>query len=342
MRLFSTIIIFLISFTSGAQTLGGSTVFNFLKLSNTPQLSALGGINVSQPSNDVGMAFHNPSLLESSMHSQVNAVFNDFYAGISAYHLSGAYHYEKLKINFGAGLHYFNYGEIQGTDAAGNLMGALRPTDWVFQVFASKAYLTKWNLGAAIKFVNSNYGQYRSNGMAMDVGLSFKDTANLFYASLVARNMGFQIKPYEGTDAGDLPFDIQIGITKRLSNAPFSFSFTAHHLHQFDILYNDTSFNNEGGLDNSKTGFSFDKLFRHIILSSTVYLGDRVEVQLGYNHLRRKELNIGESGNGLNGFSIGAGVHLNRFSVRYARSHYQNNSGYNQFGLNLALKQFTK
>jgi hypothetical protein len=38
-----------------AQTLGGNAVYNFLKLSNTSQLIALGGINISQPSTDVGM-----------------------------------------------------------------------------------------------------------------------------------------------------------------------------------------------------------------------------------------------------------------------------------------------
>ena len=118
---------------------------------------------------------------------------------------------------------------------------------------------------------------------------------------------------------------------------------TAHHLHRFDLRYNDAAYNADNDLANDSTKkFIIDKLFGHFVFATTIYLGDKVELQAGYNYLRRKELNIGESGNGLNGFSIGAGVHLNRFSVRYARSHYQNNSGYNQFGLNLALKQFTK
>jgi hypothetical protein len=55
--------IFLLFLNKGvtAQTLGGSSVFSFLKLSSTPQLIALGGVNVSQPSNDVGLAFSNPA-----------------------------------------------------------------------------------------------------------------------------------------------------------------------------------------------------------------------------------------------------------------------------------------
>lgn len=324
-----------------AQTLGGNTVFNFLKLPNTPQLSALGGINVSQMSSDIGLAFNNPALLRPEMHSQMNAVFNSFYAGISSYHLSLGYRHPKLNTNFLWGLNYINYGSTLETDASGNILGKFRPTDWVMHFSASKSYLEKWNYGATLKFVSSNYGQYRSNGLAVDVGVLYRDSAHFFSASLVAKNMGFQLKEYDGTDPGDLPFDLQVGLTKRLEKAPFGFSVTAHHLHQFDLNYNDTSFNNENGFDNlSSSKFTLDKLFRHFVFATTIYLGDKVEVTAGYNHLRRQELNIGRGGNGLNGFSLGAALILDKLQVRYARSHYQNGTAYNQFGLNMTLNRY--
>lgn len=324
-----------------AQTIGGSSVFNFLKLPSTPQLTALGGVNVSQQTNDVGMVFNNPALLSSQMHTQMNAVFNDFYAGIKAYHLSLGYRSQPLNTNFAWGLHYFDYGQITQTDASGNILGTFRPTDWVMQVSASRTYLEKWHYGATLKFISSNYGQYRSNGIAMDVGLLYRDTANLFSASLVAKNMGTQLKKYEGTVADDVPFDLQLGISKRLDNAPLGFSITAHHLHQFDTRYNDTLFDNENGFGNDPTRkFTLDKIFRHFVFATTIYFEDRVEVQVGYNHLRRKELNIGDAGNGLNGFSMGVGVKLNKLDIRYARAQYQNNTGYNQLGLNLPLNQY--
>jgi hypothetical protein len=324
-----------------AQTLGGNAVFNFLKLPNTPQLTALGGINVSHPSADIGLVFNNPALLKPSMHTQMNAVFNSFYAGIQAYHLSLGYRNEPLQTNFAWGLHYFNYGAVTQTDASGNVMGQFRPVDWVMQVSASRSYLEKWNYGATLKFINSSYGQFRSNGIAIDVGVLYSDTANLFSASVVVKNMGAQLRKYAGTDPGDLPFDLQVGLTKRLAKAPFSFSITAHHLHQFDIAYSDTTFNNENGFENAGTKkFSFDRLFRHFVIATTIHAGDRVEVQAGYNHLRRKELNIGDGGNGLNGFSLGIGVLFNKLHIRYARSHYQNNTAYNQLGLNMKLNEY--
>ena len=336
-----TILFLLLSVAIEAQTLGGNSVFNFLKLPNTPQLSALGGVNVSQPSNDIGLVFNNPALLRPAMHTQMNAVFNNFYSGIKVYHLSLGYHNEKLKTNFSWGLNYFDYGNTSETDASGNVLGKFRPTDWVMQVSASRSYLEKWNYGATVKFISSNYGQYRSNGLAMDIGILFDDTAKLFSASIVAKNMGTQLKKYDGTDPDDLPFDLQIGLTKRLENAPFSFSLTAQRLHQFNISYNDTAFNNDNGFDNrSSNKFSFDKLMNHFVLATTIYLGDRVEVMAGYNFLRRKELSIGNATNGLNGFSLGAGVMLGKLQIRYARAYYQSNTAFNQLGLNMKLNDY--
>jgi len=324
-----------------AQTLGGNSVFNFLKLPATPQLTALGGINTSHISNDVGLSFNNPALLRPSMHTQLNAVFNGLYNGISAYHLSLGYHHEKLNTNFGWGIHFINYGSIQETDASGNVYGSLHPTDWVMQISASRSYMEKWNYGATLKFVSSNYGQFRSNGIAVDVGLLYHDTAALFSASILVKNMGTQLKTYEGTDPDDLPFDLQLGVSKRLENSPFGFSLTAHHLHQFDIRYNDTDFNDVNGFPNgSDKKFTFDKLFRHVVIAANVYLADKVELTAGYNYLRRKELNIGNTGNGLNGFSMGAALMLPKLQVRIARSQYQRNTAYTQFGLSLALNQY--
>jgi hypothetical protein len=341
MRSRLTILSLIIYFNCSAQTLGGNSVFNFLKLSNTPQLTALGGVNISQPSDDVGLAFNNPALLKPAMHTQLNTVFNSFYAGISVYHLSMALRNEKLKTNFSWGLNYFNYGSTTETDAAGNIIGKFRPVDFVLQCSASRSYLEKWNFGATLKFINSSYAQYHSNGLAIDAGLIYQDSAKLFTAAVEVKNLGFQLKKYDGTDPDELPFDLQAGITKRLQNAPFSFSLTAQRIHQFDIIYNDTSFNNENGFSNSSNKkFSFDKLLNHFILATTVYLGDKVEVQAGYNFLRRKELSIGNGGNGLNGFSMGAGVSLGKITVRYARAYYQSNTALNQFGLNIKLNEY--
>lgn len=322
-----------------AQGLGGSTVFNFLDLPNTPQLTALGGINNSAITNDVGLSFTHPALLRSSMHAQFDASFSNLYGGIRNYNCWAAMHSSRWQTNFAAGVDFIDYGNITQTDPSGNIMGDTRPSDYVIQAAASRQYEKKWFYGVTLKFIHSAYGIYRSSGMAMDIGVNYYDSAQLFQVGLTLRNMGVQLSPYPGTERQALPFDLSLGLTKRLAKAPLQFSFTAHHLQEFNIRYNDTLFNNYNGFDqNNKNGsFTVDKLFRHFILAAQAFPEDRVELTIAYNYLRRKELNIGPAGNGFTGFSFGLGVLLKKLQLRYARGFYNNTSGYNQFGLNLRL-----
>ena len=103
-----------------------------------------------------------------------------------------------------------------------------------------------------------------------------------------------------------------------------------------------TTFNNDNnfGSTNNQKNYTFDKFFRHFIIATQIYIGDYLEVSLGYNHLRRQELNIGNSGNGVNGFSLEVGALFNKIQIRYARAYYQNNTAYNQLGLNLQLNKY--
>lgn len=342
MKISSYIFLILISTQSGAQTLGGSATFNFVKLSASPLLTSLGGVNASYTANDIGLAFYNPALLKPSMHTQMLAAFNDFYTGIKTYHLSMGYYNPAIKTSFAYGIHYINYGDIQHTDAAGNMFENFRPTDWVMQVSASHSYLQKWNLGTTIKFINSDYRLYKSNALAVDIGLQYHDSSNLFSASVLVKNLGVQLKKYNNTSEEELPFDLVVGITKRLAKAPFGFSFTANNLNVFDIRYNDENDNlvNVLGQDQANKKYLFDKIFRHVILAAHIYVESKIEFNMGYNHLRRQELSIGNSGNGLNGFSIGAGLLLNKMQIRFTRTNYQNNTAFNQLGLNLKLNEY--
>ena len=324
-------------FISRTQTLGGSSAYNFLKLPATPILTAMGGINVSYKTNEVGASQNNPALLNADLNSQLNVAFNSFLAGIKTYNLTGAYYHEKLNTTFSGTIYFVDYGTIPQTDAAGNVAGNFHPVDYVVQVSAARQYLERWNYGATIKWIESNYQLYKSSAIAVDFGVHYSDSVHKIDAGIVAKNMGVQFKTYAGT-AEDLPFDLQVGITKKLEKAPFGFSLQAQHVYQFNTLYNDVAFNNVNNFS-SNNNF-FNKIFNHFVIASHIYLGENLEATVGYNHLRRTELNIGTSGNGLNGFSMGIRAKFLKWQVLYARSNYQRNVSYNQLGLTLQLNQF--
>jgi len=320
------------------QSIGGRNVYNFLEQANPVQVTGLGGINISSISSDPAMGFNAPSLLKDSYDEQVALSFQSLYGGIKNYQLFGVLHSNKVQTTFSGGIHYFNYGEITQTDAAGIEQGEFKPSDYIIQGGFSRTYLNNWSYGANLKFIKSSYGIYRSSGIAADMSVTYLDTLHLFQATLLLRNLGFQLSAYEGTEKDILPFDIQLGISKRLKNAPLQFSFTAHHMNEYELLDSDTAFNNENGFGTMGSVSTADQIFSHIVVSSQLYLGDKLELNAAYNHLRRKELNIGNSGNGLNGFSMGLGLIFPIIQLRYARSYYQNNRSFHQVGISFSFK----
>jgi hypothetical protein len=320
-----------------AQTLGGNSVFSFLQLPQTTQQAALGGVNISNLTTDVGLISANPALLQEKMHQQVHASFNSFFAGINNYGLSTAYYLPKKEITLGAAIQYINYGNITQTDAIGNILGNFSPTDYAVSVMASKILYQRFSVGTTAKFINSNYGQYRSNGAAIDIGINYIDTANLLQIAFVVKNMGTQLKTYDGSsNKQELPFDMQIGITKRLAKAPLQFSFTAHQLQRLNSFYNDTAFNNSEGLSNNEVSFA-NKILQHCVVAAQAFLSNKIELTLGYNFLRRTNLNIANSANGVNGFTMGLGLYLKKVHLRYATGFYQRHQ-FHQVGINFNWK----
>ncbi len=316
-----------------AQTLGGQTIFNFLSASNGPQLSALGGVNVSNEGNDLSMAYMQPALLRDSMNWQMVANFNSQYAGIDDYNWMLAHHLEGSDLNLAIGLVFVDYGSITQTDPSGNILGQFRPRDYDLQGTVSGKYLERWYYGFTFKYIGSDLGMYSSNGIAADVGLNYQIPGKGWQFGIVASNMGTQLKTYDGADKEELPFDLKLGISKRLLKAPFQFSLTFDHIHEWNLTYADTAYNQATGAS-SGSGFAH-QLLEHMVFGAQLYASKYIEVSLGYNYLLREELSLTSVSNGLTGMSFGVGLLLPPFSFRYARTGYQNNTGYNQIGINI-------
>lgn len=318
-----------------AQTLGGASAYNFLKLSTSPLATASGGANISYRVGEVSTTATNPALLRPSLSTQINASFSSFLGGIKKHSLNGAYHVEDWQTTFGGHINYTDYGSIPATDAAGNVSGDFRPVDFVVQVSAARKYLERWTYGGTLKFINSSYQNFRSSALAVDIGLNYFDSASRFSASVVASNMGTQLKTYAGVGE-DLPFDLQIGITKRLAKAPFGFSLTAQNVHRYNLNYNDTEFNSANGYSSPS---AVQNLFNHFIAATHIYIGQHVEATIGYNHLRRQELSLPEGGSGLTGFSAGLRIIFQKLQILYGRSVYQRGVGLHQIGITTQLNR---
>ena len=326
-----------LAFTGGhSQTLGGSSAFNFLRLQLHPQAGALGGRNVSHFGADLGMISENPSLLRKRHHSAVSANFTSLAPTITGLYAAGAYHLEKKAITLALGITHLGYGEQPETDASGNILGTFRAFDQMLGLTVSRIYNKKWHYGSTLKFINSRYGGFASQGLALDMGLNYYNEERMIQFGFAAKNMGVQLKSY-GNRKEDLPFDMVLGMTKQLEKAPIRFSITGQRMHQFDLLYNDTLFNQTNFGSTPRTNLG-TKIFSHLILGTDILVGEKIVLTGGYNILRRRELRIQNISSGLTGFSYGFNLHLQRLKFYYARTHYQSSLSHHQISFSFNLQ----
>lgn len=346
--IFTGIFVLLLSAAASvAQVTGGKAAFEFLRMPQSPHITALGGISVSNPAQDISLAIQNPSLMRPALHNQLSVGYNSYYAGIGVANLQYGYHFEKIQTSFVGGIQYLNYGNFKQTDASGNELGSFRANDFAISIGASRSYLTRWRYGAAVKLAYSSLYDKKAMAVLADVGATYYDTSRLITVAIAAKNMGSMIKKYSASNPAEpMPFDLQIGFSKRFAHLPLRVSATAHHLYEWDVRYNnpaDVERNSLFGTTDTSTGkknYFADKLFRHLIFSADLMVGNRITITAGYNHLRRGELGLKEK-TALAGFSFGGTVNLNKIQVQYARSYYHVAGAYNEFGLNLHLNQMT-
>lgn len=325
-----------------AQVTGGQRTMEFLRLPNAPHISALGGINVANADRDISFALQNPALARPGLHNELGINYNAYYSGISSSNLQYGYHVEKIKTSFALGVQYMNYGNFTQTDLIGNQLGEFKANEFALAIAASRQYKERWRYGATLKWANSKLYNYTASALLLDVGISYYDSTTLWMVGAVAKNMGVMLSKYTATNGAEpLPFDLQIGVSKRLKYVPLRLMATAHHLYEWDVRYDnpaDANNNNIFGGDSStsnKSNFS-DKLFRHLIFGAELVIAKRIQVSAAYNHMRRSELAI-EDRTATTGFSFGAAIDLNKFQIHYARSYYHIAGAYNEFGLSMSL-----
>lgn len=335
-----------IAFNMLAQVNGGEYIFEFLRLSRSPHVSALGGISVASPGGDVMLSTGNPALLRPDFHTQLGLNHNVYYAGTGISNLYYAHHAPGIQTTFGFGLQYLNYGNFTLTDPVGQIQGEAKGRDFAFQLSASRSYLNRWRYGATLQYARSLLVDQKASALMMDFGVAYADTISQWYLGAVVKNAGLQIKKYELQQGSQpLPIDLQIGLTKKFKKAPFTIMVVGHHLYRWDVRYDNPADQTDNQLfvgDSSNTvenkTYFADKLFRHLVFALDVNLGKRIEISAGYNHMRRAELALDEK-KGMSGFAFGAGIYLNKFVIHYAQSHYHLAGAYHEFGLNFKLNQ---
>ena len=276
------------------------TAYNFLRLPVSAHVAALGGENISLIDDDTTLIFHNPALINDVSDRSINLNFMTYMEGAktaSAAFLKAA----GDRGTWGVTAQYMDYGSMKETAADGQELGTFSARDIALGGTFAYALTNDISGGVTAKVISSHIAGYSSLAVGIDLGANYFNEDLDLSVSAVARNLGGQVKAYDD-DFERIPFDLQLGATKRLGHSPLRFSVTMSRLHDWSEAFG-----------------------RHLAVGADVFLGQSIYVAAGYNFRRASEMKITEgdssSAHGA-GLSIGAGLSLERFKLHVAYAKY--------------------
>lgn len=328
--------------------IGGNNVYEFLNTSPSARITALGGNLITIRDNDLNLAYANPASLNKTMHQGIAFNYNFHVAGISEGYAAYAHHVDKLGLTFHAAAKFLSYGEFQATDEFGNINGTFQARDNAFVIGASRTLYENLSVGVNVKAISSTLETYNSFGLSSDLTVMYHDTSSQFNITLVAKNIGTQITRFNDVRE-DLPFEMQIGISKMLKHLPFRWSIIYTNLNRWNVLFDDPNDEENtliiGDLETEDGPFEvfFDNLGRHFIVNGEFLFGKRkmFNIRFGYNHLLKKELEE-RTLKSIAGFSYGVGFRLKMFQIAYGHTRYHLAGGTNHLSISTNLQRFTK
>ena len=320
----------------------GRGVYRFLDLPVSSRMAAIGGMNVSLRDNDVNFAFMNPALLTGETHGVLGLNMANYLADIKFG--SAVYGHNFGENNFTSfGVQYVDLGKFEGYDELGNFTEDFTAKDIALYMSYARRLDDYFTVGATFKPIFSSYERYTSFGIAFDAGINY--SRDLFSAGLVFRNMGAQLKAYYPDEQGQhrepLPFDIQLGVSKKFAHAPIRISGTLNNLNRWNVAgyQTDKTTTNLDGTTEEKKVKPVDMAFRHVVLGVELVPSDNFYIALGYNHRRNQEMTM-EGFKSLAGFSAGAGLKLYKFHVGFGLTQFQVGNFAYQFSFSTDLNDF--
>lgn len=300
--------------------IGGEYTYDFLNLTNSARMAALGGNQVAlNDSLDLNVSYNNPSLLSPQMSNNLVLNYISYFAGINYGYAAYSFR-TPLPGNFAVGVHYINYGNFDEALANGTRTGAtFTAAEYALNLIWSNSY-GRLNYGVTLKPIFSSFENYRSFGLAADLGVSVCSKNRLAMTSLVARNVGMQITTYyDGAGKEAIPFDLQLGFSQKLAHAPIRLAATLQHLQKWNLAQ---PVIDSTGYAVTVTNDNFTKKFmRHLVLGVELLPSPNFTIRAGYNYQIRQEMKLDEKMSTV-GFSWGFGFRISRFAVNYGSTRY--------------------
>lgn len=292
--------LFLGLFSTILQAQDSQTEYNFLRLPISAHAAALGGNNITIIEDDPSLMFSNPALAASVSDMTVGLSYMNYMKGAN---YMGASFTKAMsdKATLAGGIQYMNYGKMKEVDENNVQLGEFNASEIAVEAIFSYELAKNLVGGITGKFITSYIGSYNSIAVGVDLGLNWYDPEREWSVSAVAKNLGGQVKAYDD-NFGNMPFDLQLGVSKTFAALPVRVSATLVDLTHFNYRF-----------------------INHLNLGAEVLLSESLWIGSGYNFRRANDMKIGvgddESSHGA-GFSFGGGINLERFKLNLSYGKY--------------------
>lgn len=307
--------------------IGGKGTYQFLNLPNSARVAALGSNFLAINDNDISLTLANPSLINEKMHNQLGLSFVEYYSTVNYGYAQYGRTFNRVG-SFVGTMQFIDYGEFQEADEAGNQYGYFHAGEYALNIGWGRKLTPRWAIGANLKLVYSSLESYNSFGLGVDIAGSYFSKDSLFDASLLFRNIGYQVVAYYEGNHEPLPFEIQAGLSKEFKHVPFRISALFTHLEKWNLRYEipDSLSGNENSLPGETDEISgvdefADNFMRHVVLGAEVRIAKVLSLRGAYNYGRRQEMKVPDKLSTV-GFSWGIGLRVKQFQFNYARSAY--------------------
>ena len=340
MKIKIILLVFCFPLSLSAQV-GGMTAFSFVDLELSPRIEAMGGSGIAIIDRDISLGQTTPSLLNDKMHNYLVFSFTDYFSDVNLLGFSYARKLKEFGV-FSIGLKAINYGEFEYNDVVGNNFGSFSAYDQVITLGLGKRLSEKFTFGINLNMLNSQYETYHAFAISSNISLTYFNPKKEFTSTLLFKNIGRQLIAYENA-LESLPFDLQLGMSRKLKHLPFRYSLTCHHLNQFDIK-SPYKLRSQTGVKSGELEIKDESLvktaFRHLIIGGELNpFRKSLFLRGGFNFQRRFDMSLSTYPASV-GFSWGIGFKVLKFRLDYSRASYHLSGTPNNFSFTTNLSTF--
>jgi hypothetical protein len=163
-----------------------------LELPNSARIASMGGNFLTVYDDDITLTLANPSLINEKVNNQLGLSFVDYYTDVNYGFAQYGRDFQKVG-SFVGTMQFINYGTFDEADESGQRYGTFTAGEYALNVGWGRPLAPRWSIGANYKLIYSHFYDDNSFGMAVDVAGSYHSENNNFTASLLLKNIGFQV-----------------------------------------------------------------------------------------------------------------------------------------------------